>query len=204
MVVIRPLALVVLMLGLALPASAAGATTRIIVKHDPGLSRGEQRDIRKDAGVRLVDTLELPRTEVVAATAANAGDALRELNADDDVVYAEPDRTRTVLEVGPDPYRTWMWGLNNTGAMTMPGHAQPGLDDADIDASEAWLRHDGQGVPITGAGVTVAVVDSGVDDQHEDLTGQVVDQYDFINDTATAADMTGHGTAVTGIIAARR
>ena len=33
------------------------ATTRIIVKRDPGLSSAEQRDIRADADVRLVDTL---------------------------------------------------------------------------------------------------------------------------------------------------
>ena len=192
------------MLGLVLPASAAGATTRIILKRDSGLSRGEQRDIRKDAGVRLIDTLPLPRTEVVTAPAAKADDALRDLNADHDVVYAELDRRRTGLAEGPDPYRTWMWALNNTGAMTMPEHAQPGLDDADIDAFEAWQLEDGDGLPIRGAGVTVAVVDSGVDAQHEDLSGQVVDQHDFLDDTATANDMTGHGTAVTGIIAAHR
>ncbi len=46
------------MLALLLPASAsAEPATRIIVKRDPGLSAAEQRDIRADAGVRLVDTL---------------------------------------------------------------------------------------------------------------------------------------------------
>ena len=54
------------MFALVIPASAS-ADTRIILKRDSGLSSAEQRDIREDAGVRLVETLSLPRTEVVAA-----------------------------------------------------------------------------------------------------------------------------------------
>src|SRR6476660_7211544 len=94
MVVIRPLRLVFLMLAAAFVAPAiasADTTTRIIVKRDPGLSANEQRDIRTDAGVRLVDTLRLPRTDVVVAR--DPSRALRALRADPDVAYAEPDWT---------------------------------------------------------------------------------------------------------------
>ena len=67
MVGIRPLFLALLMLAL-LPASAAANTdTRIIVKRDAGLTAAERADIRADAGVRFVDSLSLPQTEVVAA-----------------------------------------------------------------------------------------------------------------------------------------
>jgi subtilisin family serine protease len=201
MVGIRPLALVFLGFGLVLPASAAAEPTRIIVKRDAGLSASEQRDIRADAGVRLVDTLTLPQTEVVTAPSTKATSALRELNADDDVVYAELDRPRVA---DADPYRTWLWGLNNTGVMQMPEHTQNGLNDADIDAFEAWNLEAAPGVKISGAGVTVAVVDSGVDAAHPDLDGQVTDQQDFVEDDLEANDMTGHGTAVSGIIAAIR
>ena len=102
------------MLALVLPASASATeTTRIIVKRDPGLTTAEQRDIRADAGVRLVDTLSLPRTDVVAAPAADASQAVRELNKDPDVVYAEIDHkvarlrgARLVpLSVGPQQHR---------------------------------------------------------------------------------------------------
>jgi hypothetical protein len=63
MVGIRPLLPAMLMFALLAPASASAAsTTRIIVKREPGLSAAERADIRADAGVRLVDTLSLPRT----------------------------------------------------------------------------------------------------------------------------------------------
>jgi len=51
--------------------------------------------------------------------------------------------------------------------------------------------------------VTVAVVDSGVDLHHPDLAGRLrSDGYDFVSDTADPSDQNGHGTNVTGIIAA--
>lgn len=52
-----------------------------------------------------------------------------------------------------------------------------------------------------GRGVTVAVVDSGVDVNHPDLLGQVSANENFVDERAPAAE--GHGTAVAGIIAAR-
>jgi subtilisin family serine protease len=53
----------------------------------------------------------------------------------------------------------------------------------------------------TGRGVTVAVVDSGVDANHPDLAGQVKLRRNFVDASPDAAE--AHGTAVAGIIAAR-
>ncbi|MQA84691.1 MAG: type VII secretion-associated serine protease mycosin [Streptosporangiales bacterium] len=60
--------------------------------------------------------------------------------------------------------------------------------------------------PITqGEGVTVAVIDSGVDTSHPNLSGQVVGGSNFLNDPPGSfdTDCSGHGTAVAGIIAAK-
>ncbi|MBI1758264.1 MAG: S8 family serine peptidase [Actinobacteria bacterium] len=58
-----------------------------------------------------------------------------------------------------------------------------------------------------GAGVVVAVVDSGVDAHHEQLTGRVRAGYDVTAGSAVTVgadtDCRAHGTAVAGIIAAR-
>ncbi|MDY7090969.1 MAG: S8 family serine peptidase, partial [Actinomycetota bacterium] len=69
-------------------------------------------------------------------------------------------------------------------------------DLARVRADKAWPRS-------TGAGVTVAVIDSGVDSSHPDLAGHVLPGGDFITGTEGAAvDPHGHGTHVAGTIAA--
>jgi membrane-anchored mycosin MYCP len=56
----------------------------------------------------------------------------------------------------------------------------------------------------TGAGIRIAVIDSGVDADHPQLRDQVAAGRDFLHGNATGRqDCVGHGTAVASIIAAR-
>ena len=74
----------------------------------------------------------------------------------------------------------------------------------DIQAADAYAAG------YYGQGVTVAVVDSGMQVTHEDLRDNIVAGYDFaddddiINDPVTDTSPNGHGTLVGGIIAASR
>src|SRR5918998_169425 len=156
----RSVFLALLLLALLPASAAANTTTRIIVQRDTGLSAAERADIRAEADVRYVESLPLPRTEVVAAEPGDVADALRDLNADPDVVYAERDGIRSAAA---DPEIDDLWGL---GA---------------IEAPAAWAES-------TGLGRTVAVVDSGVDASHPDLAGRVVQGYDWVGNDATADD----------------
>lgn len=61
---------------------------------------------------------------------------------------------------------------------------------------------------LTGAGILVAVIDTGVDYTHKDLGGafgignKVVGGYDYVDNDGDPKDLDGHGTHVSGIIAA--
>ena len=193
MVGIRPLFVAILVLALVPASSAAITDTRIIVKRQLGLTAAERADIRADADVRFLKRLPLPRTEVVVALPGDVGDALRDLNADPDVVYAERDRPVRAFAADPDecdPY--------DDDPANPPGPCLWGVDrifGGQVDA--AWNLSQG-------ARRTVAVIDSGIDAVHPDLVGQVGAGYDFYEDDADPQDPNGHGTHVAGTIAATR
>jgi subtilisin family serine protease len=199
MVGIRPLSLAFLTFALVAPSGAsAQPTARIILKRDAGLTAAQKRDIRDDAGVRFVATLPLPRTELVAAPADAVGDALRELNADPGVVYAEPDRAVHAFAQPNDPEFHNLWALDNPGTLAFTSEAgtpEPSVQDADMDVLEAWDMSDG-------TGVTVAVLDTGVDATHPDLADHVALGWDFVSDDPYPSDPSGHGTHIAGTIAA--
>jgi len=76
-----------------------------------------------------------------------------------------------------------------------------------INADQVWQLASGDDF-ITGKGVTVAILDTGIDYSHPDLGGcfgaecKVYGGYDFINEDAEPFDDESHGTHVAGIVAA--
>jgi subtilisin family serine protease len=85
-----------------------------------------------------------------------------------------------------DPLRDQQWGLKM------------------IHAPAAWSTS-------TGTGAVVAVIDTGVQRDHPDLGGRLLNGFDFVGESADTPDTdsdpsdgNGHGTHVTGIIAADR
>jgi len=91
---------------------------------------------------------------------------------DANVEYAEPDRIMVPLATPTDPSYTQQWDLYEaTGG---------------INAPAAWDKS-------TGAGVNVAVIDTGYR-PHADLSGQILQGYDFISTTSIANDGGGRDT----------
>ena len=133
---------------------------------------------------------------------------------DPDVVYAEPNYYRHINT--NDTNYNKLWGLHNTGQVV---NGTTGTNDADIDAPEAWALSTGS------SSVIVAVIDSGVDYRHPDLSpnlwtnteeipdnnidddgnGYIDDVYgwDFVYNDNDPMDVHGHGTHCAGTIAAK-
>lgn len=124
-------------------------------------------------------TLSLSGTSVVrTASVADQAALITRLRADPDVEFAEPDYPMMALMTANDPLAKAQWAV------------------AKIQLPAAW--------DLTGGspGIKVAIVDTGIDSRHPDLTGQVVGGFDFFNRDADAADDMGHGTHVAGTVAA--
>ncbi len=138
-------------------------------------------------------------------------DAIARLRRDPAVLYAEPNYIVRAARTPDDPRFGELYGLNNTGQTG-------GTPDADIDAPEAW------DISVGSADVVVGVVDTGVDEGHEDLAANmfvnpgeiagngidddgngVVDDVHGFNAIARSGDATddnGHGSHVSGTLGA--
>jgi subtilisin family serine protease len=177
----------------AVPAAGAagGRPAEIIVRYRPGVSKQVRAAVRGRLDARLAHPVKgLARTEVLTAGGdASTEELLEDLNARPEVLYAEPNHRYKAFLTPNDPLFSSTWGLHNTGQ-------SGGVADADIDAPEAW------DVTTGDPGVTVAVVDTGVDLDHPDLLGNLVPGWDFVGGDASPDDGHGHGTHVSGTIGA--
>ena len=77
-------------------------------------------------------------------------------------------------------------------------HAHETRGSLDFARNDRFVRAN-----ANGNGVTVAIIDSGIDYTHPALAGKVIGGWDFVNDDADAMDDFRHGTHVAGIIAAQ-
>ncbi|MCX5268157.1 S8 family serine peptidase [Streptomyces sp. NBC_00199] len=130
-----------------------------------GKEAGEDVDFQRrlGTGAALVDLGE-------DLTKADVADVVARYKADPQVAYVVPDRLNKPQAVDPnDTEYAKQWDLfETTAGMNVPG---------------AWGTS-------TGAGVTVAVIDTGYV-AHSDLAANIVGGYDFVSDTAVSVDGDG-------------
>ncbi|KAF4692562.1 Suppressor of the cold-sensitive snRNP bioproteinsis mutant brr1-1 [Perkinsus olseni] len=130
-----------------------------------------------------------------------AGDALN-LN-----IICEPNFSVTLekpeVEAAHGITRATLDGINDTYASL-----QTGLTEMEV--AEAWQLVEESGKRSSDDEIIVAVFDSGVDDQHEDLRDSMwagpggSHGYNFVGDSTDVSDRLGHGTHCAGTIAAHR
>jgi hypothetical protein len=131
--------------------------------------------LEREAGAHTVERVDDDLTVVWLEDSEVSPQLLRTVESSPAVAFAERVPARWLSAVVPaDPRHNRQWGLRAIHWF-----------DADVPEVEE---------------VTVAICDTGVDGAHPDLAG-VVASYD--HEGASATDIVGHGTHVSGIIAAR-
>lgn len=113
---------------------------------------------------------------------------------------------KTVPVLAAEVPQTALKGIvNNPGVIFIEPDLKVRGSDAELD--KTWgVKHIGAG-PVhdsgfKGTGVKVAVLDTGIDYNHPDLVDRYAGGYDFVNNDNDPLDDHGHGTHVSGTIAA--
>jgi subtilisin family serine protease len=188
------------------------APDEVIVKFKSGANSTSllnALEISGDAALR--ETTQTLGIQLWGLDGISVKDAIALYSQDPSIEYIEPNYRISVEQTPNDPSFSELWGLHNTGQLG-------GTPDADIDAPEAWDIQTGDGSVIVG------VIDTGVDYTHSDLMNNIwtnsgetpgndidddsngfVDDYygwDFAYDDSDPFDGDGHGTHVSGTIAA--
>jgi subtilisin family serine protease len=176
-------------------AFAADPGRELIVRFADDATAAGRLEAREKARTDFERLLPVQGMQLVEVEPGQSVAAARQvLEARPDVLYAEPNLTRHAFLVPNDPYFPSLWAMRNTG-QSIRGVA--GTPDADADVAEAW------DAGVTG-GTIVAVLDTGVDLTHPDLTANLLPGHDYVDGDESPADQNGHGTHVTGTIAADR
>jgi serine protease len=162
-----------LLLAMSVPALAAGQQERVYVQFAPGKAQALREQIGREGGKIHYQFDDLSTLVVTLPQAA-----ITRLQQNRDVLLVEEDVKRYPMASQSTP-----WGVKSIQATKVWDSDNDGVVDA--------------GAP-TGAGVTLCIIDSGIDGDHPDLQG-----LNIVGGTPSNynIDNCSHGTHVAGTIA---
>ena len=150
---------------------------RLLVQPNPGLSLAEFDKKLKVHGATREKVIPKINVHIVRLPAnANAQAVAKALNADAHIKFAEVDQQVPPSLTPNDPDYSLGWHLPQ------------------INAPIAWDT-------TAGDGVTIAILDSGVDASHPDLAASLVAGWNAYDNNSDTTDVYGHGTKVAGAAA---
>lgn len=184
----------------------------ILVKFKADVTDQKKKNLHQKHGAeKLKEFSQLRLNLLKLKSGMRVEDAVKQYQAEPDVEYAEPNFLYSALATPNDLRFGELWGLSNNGQTG-------GTAGADIKAPAAWDLSTGS------SDVVVAIIDSGIDYTHPDLTANLWtntaenagnslddDTNGYVNDirginaiagSGNPMDDHGHGTHVAGTIGA--
>jgi thermitase len=170
--------------GSALPAAWAQDTDvgaiapgRILVMPRSGLPEQALGRLLRENGAGAAQRIGRTELRVVNVPRGQERQAVERLQGNPHLKFAEVDALVTSDMAVNDPYYGSQWHLPKIGTPTAWGDAR-------------------------GSGVTIAILDSGIDTAHPDFGGRLLAGYNFVDGNTNVADVKDHGTKVAGSAAA--
>ncbi len=151
-----------------------------IVQFKPGIASAARNKIHEQNEVAVKESivkldilvLKVPKGKTVL-------EMVEIYKKNPNIEFAEPNYILESTAAPNDPYyKNWQGGLTR------------------LEAAKAWDIHMGS------SAITIAVLDTGVKLDHEDLKEKIMKGYDFVNNDGDPNDDHGHGTRVAGILGA--
>ena len=162
----------------ATSANGSFVKGRVLVAPNSGLPEDEFNQIIRGKGVRAISRVGALNVHILEVPEKAEQAVAQALSRNPHIKFAEVD---TIWE--PDQI------IPNDSTYALAWHLPK------INAPIAWTW-------ATGNGSTVAVLDTGVDGSHPDLSGQLVPGWNTCSNNADTSDIYGHGTQVAGSVGA--
>jgi len=160
------------------PVSKTWKSGQILVKPKAGLSDADFDKELKGHNGKVAEKIGNTRVHVIQVPAQAEEAVVRALSKNPRIEFAELDMAAELTATVPnDPNYAKAWHLPK------------------IQAPNAW--------DVSKAdGITIAVLDTGVDGTHPDLANKMLPGWNAVDSSSNTADIQGHGTAVAGTAAA--
>jgi thermitase len=161
------------------PRKPEMADDRILVKFQSSASVFSKQEVHRRNGGQVVHEIPQLGVQVVRIPPAQVFDKIQAYQREASVLYAEPDyMVHTDGTVNDTYFADYQWNL------------------AKVQAASAWDVTKGT------SRFSVAILDTGIELSHTDLSSKVVASVNLSGLSATDVDLYGHGTHVAGIVAA--